>query len=187
MALTTASTQTEQLLNIFCWRPRSSEIDGRARHWSPMPYNININGIDAGCTGRTMDECLRRGLFGLPSTYWPLVRKIKEGMPVYLFNYSNGTLHGVWTATTSGGWNIEEDGAYSSHLRLSCLQRDRPISPTSSTMENEIASVLSACSVDEYAHLTRRWTERVPSPGQGAAGTHLLASFQRVPDHHPLR
>lgn len=54
----------------------------------------------------TRRECLRTGLFGLPTLYIPFVEKIKAGTTLFLFEYEKKLLHGVFMATCDGGVNI---------------------------------------------------------------------------------
>lgn len=56
------------------------------------------------CT--TLEECFERRLFGLPSTYADFVREVKAGMILFLFEYENRKLYGVFEASCDGGMNI---------------------------------------------------------------------------------
>lgn len=55
---------------------------------------------------RTKEECIRKQLFGLPSTHCEFVRKVKVGMVLFLFEYENRKLHGVFEAVSDGEVNI---------------------------------------------------------------------------------
>lgn len=54
----------------------------------------------------TLEECFERRLFGLPSTYADFVREVKAGMILFLFEYENRKLYGVFEASCDGGMNI---------------------------------------------------------------------------------
>jgi len=43
---------------------------------------------------------------GLPASYWPMVQKIPDDLPIFMYNYSDGKLHGVWRSQGAGGWQI---------------------------------------------------------------------------------
>ncbi|KAL5715895.1 hypothetical protein ACHQM5_017656 [Ranunculus cassubicifolius] len=73
-----------------------------------------INGFNNGwkigifvCNNDTMQENLRRQLFGLPPRYMDSVRAITPGLPLFLYNYSNHQLHGIFEASSFGGTNID--------------------------------------------------------------------------------
>ncbi|KAJ0820794.1 putative development/cell death domain, kelch-type beta propeller [Helianthus annuus] len=55
----------------------------------------------------TIDECLCKKLFGLPSSHLVYVKNIEPGLPVFLFNYTDRTLLGIFEAISSGQMNID--------------------------------------------------------------------------------
>ncbi|KAF3436941.1 hypothetical protein FNV43_RR19694 [Rhamnella rubrinervis] len=54
----------------------------------------------------TLEECFERKLFGLPSSYADFVREVKTGMILFLFEYENRKLYGVFEASSDGEMNI---------------------------------------------------------------------------------
>ena len=60
----------------------------------------------------TLEECFERKLFGLPSSYADFVGEVKAGMILFLFEYENRKLYGVFVASSDGEMNIVPD-AYS--------------------------------------------------------------------------
>ncbi|XP_065871744.1 uncharacterized protein [Euphorbia lathyris] len=73
-----------------------------------------------GCKHNTIEECFANELFGLPYAHHVYVRNIKPGLPLFLFNYSDRKLHGIFEAVCPGRLNINphawtEDGSDSSH------------------------------------------------------------------------
>ncbi|KAJ4825733.1 hypothetical protein Tsubulata_035306 [Turnera subulata] len=54
----------------------------------------------------TRKECLRRGLLGLPSGQYSFVKQVKAGMILFLFEFENRQLHGVFQASSDGALNI---------------------------------------------------------------------------------
>lgn len=58
---------------------------------------------------KTKKECLRRRLFGLPDSQSLVVKQVKSGMMLFLFEYEQRLLHGVFEAVSDGAINIEPD------------------------------------------------------------------------------
>ena len=54
----------------------------------------------------TMKECLRWKIFGLPFNFGDFVKKIKAGMILFLFEYEEKKLYGVFEAACNGALNI---------------------------------------------------------------------------------
>lgn len=59
-----------------------------------------------GCTRATIKECLDTLLFGLPYHHFSYVQNVRPGMPLFLFNYSDRKLHGIFEATSRGQIDI---------------------------------------------------------------------------------
>ncbi|XP_065852475.1 uncharacterized protein [Euphorbia lathyris] len=75
--------------------------------------NLNKNqlgGVIFGCNNNTMHECISKQLFGLPAQHYSYVKNIDPGMPLFLFNYSDRKLHGIFEAASSGRMNIDPYG-----------------------------------------------------------------------------
>ncbi|CAA7402505.1 unnamed protein product [Spirodela intermedia] len=72
-----------------------------------LPRSEAIGGYIFVCNNDTMQENLRRQLFGLPPRYRDSVRAITPGLPLFLYNYSTHQLHGVFEAASFGGTNID--------------------------------------------------------------------------------
>lgn len=58
------------------------------------------------CNRATKKECFRSKIFGLPSRYAEFVDKVKAGMLLFLFEYEERKLYGVFEAATDGAINI---------------------------------------------------------------------------------
>ncbi|KAL8210040.1 hypothetical protein R6Q57_006774 [Mikania cordata] len=72
-----------------------------------LPRNETVGGYIFVCNNDTMQENLKRQLFGLPPRYRDSVRQITPGLPLFLYNYSTHQLHGVFEAASFGGTNID--------------------------------------------------------------------------------
>ncbi|GMI95520.1 Asparagine-rich protein 1, asparagine-rich protein [Hibiscus trionum] len=72
-----------------------------------LPRNQTVGGYIFVCNNDTMQENLRRQLFGLPPRYRDSVRAITPGLPLFLYNYSTHQLHGIFEAASFGGTNID--------------------------------------------------------------------------------
>lgn len=58
---------------------------------------------------QTKKECFNRQLFGLPMSQASVVKLVKPGMKLFLFEYERRQLYGVFEATSCGALNIERD------------------------------------------------------------------------------
>ncbi|KAK8711026.1 hypothetical protein V6N13_146330 [Hibiscus sabdariffa] len=72
-----------------------------------LPRNEVLGGYIFVCNNDTMQEDLKRQLFGLPPRYRDSVRAITPGLPLFLYNYTTHQLHGIFEAATFGGSNID--------------------------------------------------------------------------------
>ncbi|ERN14076.1 B2 protein [Amborella trichopoda] len=72
-----------------------------------LPRNEKLGGYIFVCNNDTMQDDLRRQLFGLPQRYRDSVRAITPGLPLFLYNYSTHQLHGIFEAASFGGTNID--------------------------------------------------------------------------------
>ncbi|GAV76895.1 Kelch_1 domain-containing protein/Dev_Cell_Death domain-containing protein [Cephalotus follicularis] len=70
----------------------------------------NLGGVIFGCTNATITECLSKQLFGLPAPHFSYVKNIDPGLPLFLFNYSDRKLNGIYEAASSGRMNINPYG-----------------------------------------------------------------------------
>jgi len=68
---------------------------------SPLP------GFIFGCNSQTMDECLGRGILGLPSHMKHAASSIQPGSSIFLFNVTDRLLFGIFEALTPAIMNIE--------------------------------------------------------------------------------
>ncbi|CAN6585863.1 unnamed protein product [Malus baccata var. baccata] len=76
-----------------------SGVDKRFKTLPPaesLPRNETIGGYIFVCNNDTMQENLKRELFGLPPRYRDSVRAITPGLPLFLYNYSTHQLHGIF-------------------------------------------------------------------------------------------
>ncbi|XP_019160636.1 PREDICTED: uncharacterized protein LOC109157171 isoform X3 [Ipomoea nil] len=74
-------------------------VDKRFKTLPPseaLPRNETVGGYIFVCNNDTMEENLRRQLFGLPPRYRDSVRQITPGLPLFLYNYSTHQLHGIF-------------------------------------------------------------------------------------------
>ena len=71
--------------------------------WPTMPGP----GFIFGCNSETMDECLGRGVFGLPAHMKAAASVIKPGCSIFLFNVTDRLLFGIFEALTPAIMNIE--------------------------------------------------------------------------------
>ncbi|KAM7531432.1 hypothetical protein LguiB_034842 [Lonicera macranthoides] len=89
---------------------KNNSVDKRFKTLPPaesLPRNETVGGYIFVCNNDTMQENLKRQLFGLPPRYRDSVRQITPGLPLFLYNYSTHQLHGVFEAASFGGTNID--------------------------------------------------------------------------------
>ncbi|KAK1365068.1 kelch-like protein diablo [Heracleum sosnowskyi] len=70
----------------------------------------DLGAVVFGCKSNTIKECYFKELFGLPASHFAYVKKITPGLVLFLFNYSDRTLHGIFEATSPGQMNINPHG-----------------------------------------------------------------------------
>ncbi|XAR65988.1 hypothetical protein NMG60_11012019 [Bertholletia excelsa] len=70
----------------------------------------DIGAVIFGCKNNTIGECYSKQIFGLPAAHFAYVKNISPGLPLFLFNYSDRRLHGIFEATSSGQMNINPYG-----------------------------------------------------------------------------
>ncbi|XP_050381857.1 uncharacterized protein LOC126798836 isoform X2 [Argentina anserina] len=70
----------------------------------------HLGGVIFGCKINTMMECLSKQLFGLPGAHYIYVKNISPGLPLFLFNYTDRKLHGIYEAASYGQMNIDPYG-----------------------------------------------------------------------------
>ncbi|OIW00868.1 hypothetical protein TanjilG_12809 [Lupinus angustifolius] len=66
-----------------------------------------LGGVIFGCKNSTIKECLSKQLFGLPAQHFSYVKDIDRGLPLFLFNYSDRKLHGMFEAVGKGQMYID--------------------------------------------------------------------------------
>ncbi|XP_010490523.1 PREDICTED: influenza virus NS1A-binding protein homolog isoform X1 [Camelina sativa] len=96
-----------------------------------------LGGVVFGCTKNTIKECMSKQLFGLPYNHISYVQKIDIGLPLFLFNYSDRTLHGIFEAAGPGQLNIDPYGwtsdgsdrtSYPAQVQISMRLQCEPLS-----------------------------------------------------------
>ncbi|KAL6528570.1 hypothetical protein OROMI_029215 [Orobanche minor] len=75
--------------------------------WARNLSKNQLGGVIFGCTRSTIRECLANQLFGLPAQHFSYVQNIEPGLPLFLFDYSERKLHGIYEAASSGKMGID--------------------------------------------------------------------------------
>lgn len=87
--------------------PPSDPLDFRAPEMDEMSWPVQPGpGFIFGCSSDTMDECLGRGLFGLPAHMKAAAAVIRPGATIFLFNVTDRLLFGIFEALTPAAMNI---------------------------------------------------------------------------------
>ncbi|XP_006645530.1 uncharacterized protein LOC102701776 isoform X2 [Oryza brachyantha] len=67
-----------------------------------------LGGVIFCCNRNTFDECFAKQLFGLPPRHIVYVKNVKPGLPLFLFNSTDRSLHGIFEATSPGQRCIDQ-------------------------------------------------------------------------------
>ncbi|XP_058097176.1 uncharacterized protein LOC131242501 [Magnolia sinica] len=81
----------------------------------------------------TKDECFIRRIFGLPASQTSFVKRVKMGMMLFLFEFEERKLYGVFEASSDGAINIapcafNSYGKFSAQIRFKIIWHCRPLS-----------------------------------------------------------
>nr|XP_009800847.1 PREDICTED: uncharacterized protein LOC104246679 [Nicotiana sylvestris] len=85
--------------------PSSPYLAKNARGFRNLMID-QLGGVVFGCTSSTMKECLENQLFGLPIEHFSYVKNVHPGLPLFLFNYNDRKIHGIFEAVSSGQMHI---------------------------------------------------------------------------------
>ncbi|KAL9683722.1 hypothetical protein QQ045_015550 [Rhodiola kirilowii] len=85
----------------------------------------------------TKHECLQNNLFGLPSSFNGFVKHVKAGMLLFLFEYENRELSGVYEATSDGAIDILPHAYRSSGKKFTAQVQIRTVWNCRPLLENE--------------------------------------------------
>ncbi|KAK9831297.1 hypothetical protein WJX74_010943 [Apatococcus lobatus] len=77
---------------------------------SQRNLGLDLGGVIFGCSVETFHECVEGLIFGLPRPHMCYVQNIRPGMPVFLFNYSERRMYGIYRAVTEGTYEINPQG-----------------------------------------------------------------------------
>ncbi|KAL5568858.1 hypothetical protein UlMin_025433 [Ulmus minor] len=121
------------------WKPNFSASARNLR-------KSDLGGVIFGCKHNTFRECYFKQLFGLPAPHFSYVRNIDPGLPLFLFNYSDRKLHGVFEAASQGKMNLNpyawtadesESTAYPAQVKVKIRMQCEPL------VEEQFAPLIS--------------------------------------------
>jgi hypothetical protein len=90
------------------------------------------------CRDLTHDECLRENLFGGKEGYQKQTGEIKEGVTLFLYNFSSKLLEGAFVSTTKASFNIMPKAWKGKYPWQICVKRIHAYPPL---MKSEIIPV----------------------------------------------
>ncbi|RXH81930.1 hypothetical protein DVH24_036271 [Malus domestica] len=140
----------------------------------------SLGGVIFGATNFTIDECLSKQLFGLPAAHYMYVKNVTPGLPLFLFNYSDRKLHGIFEATGLGqmninpyGWSTDGSGRtqYPAQVKFHTRMQCRPL------LESEYKDIIA----DNYYTESHFWFELDHS--QTSKLTSKFASVKVAPSN----
>ncbi|KAL3524020.1 hypothetical protein ACH5RR_016854 [Cinchona calisaya] len=125
-----------------------------ARHLSKS----DLGAVIFGCKHKTIKECKLKQLFGLPAPHFSYVKNVTPGLTLFLFNYSDRKLHGIYEAASPGrlninpyGWTVDgtERTPYPAQVQVRVRKQCRPL------LEEEFAPIIA----DNYYEPALFWFE----------------------------
>ncbi|CAK7343726.1 unnamed protein product [Dovyalis caffra] len=155
----------------------STNLANDSMHARNLKKN-QLGGVIFGCTNNTIKECLFKQLFGLPGQHFSYVKNIDSGLPLFLFNYSDRKLYGMFEAASSGQMNINPygwtaDGAqktqYPAQVQIRVRLQCQPL------LEEQFKPIIA----DNYYNHNHFWFEL--DHVQTSKLTSLLASLAVAP------
>ncbi|XP_071910295.1 uncharacterized protein [Coffea arabica] len=118
----------------------------------------NLGGVIFGCKNNTFKECLSKQIFGLPAQHFLYVKNIDPGLPLFLFNYTDRKLHGIFEAASCGQMNINPyawtpDGSertpYPAQVQIRIRLQCQPL------LEDQFKPII----LDNYYNVSHFWFE----------------------------
>lgn len=91
-------------------------------------FKEKIEGMVAMVNSKTKGDCFKYMIMGLPRSRKEIVEAVRPGFKLFLYDFDDKLLHGVFEAVSKGGMNLEKDafgGSYPAQVRfklhLDCL------------------------------------------------------------------
>ncbi|RZC73321.1 hypothetical protein C5167_048802 [Papaver somniferum] len=88
---------------------------------------FDLGGVIFGCTRHTMKECLSNQIFGLPGVHFSYIKNIEPGLPLFLFNYTDKQLLGIYEAAIKNQ-DGHERTQYPAQVRICVRRHCKPLS-----------------------------------------------------------
>lgn len=115
-------------------------------------------GVIFGCKDETYNENMSRQLLGLPRMHLAMVQGIKaKECALFLFNYNQRNLSGVFVATSNGGLNLDPQAWTGSQYAKKLMQGGKggkkPLSPFPAQVKFEIVHQFKPMPEQRFKHI----------------------------------
>lgn len=98
---------------------------GRKEKDTGKGQDVEIAGLIFMCNTSTKKDCFKYRVFGLPEAKKHIVERVKKGIKLFLFDFDQRVLYGIYKAMSAGGMNLEAEAFKDSERKFPAQVRFR--------------------------------------------------------------